>query len=232
MINLLSNALKFTPEGGEVSVIVTSGRGAQLHTPTVQIAISDTGIGIPADRLDKIFDRFYQVQGARKMEEEGTGIGLALAKELVQLHNGNIRVESEENQGTVFRVILPLGKKHLQANQIIEEPTPLSPPLVRGEEKSEVDSTGQVAPKELEVEAIQPFESLKPSQGLEEGFDDRQARSPVLARARRRRPSPRLGSPGSRRRLTGNRGASRGRFGRNANARERRRAAIAGRPWP
>jgi hypothetical protein len=80
----------------------------------------DTGIGIPADRIEKIFDRFYQVDGSHTREHEGTGIGLSLTKELVELHKGKIEVESEPGKGSTFTVSLPLGKDHLRLEEICE----------------------------------------------------------------------------------------------------------------
>jgi len=86
----------------------------------VEISIRDTGIGIHQDQIDKIFDRFYQVDGSHTREHEGTGIGLALTKELVDLHKGKIEVESEEGKGTTFRLIFVLGKNHLRQDEICE----------------------------------------------------------------------------------------------------------------
>ena len=83
----------------------------------VDVSISDTGIGIPKEKLSKIFDRFYQVDGSHTREQEGTGIGLALTKELVELHKGKIGVESEEGKGTRFTVSIPLGKDHLKSEE-------------------------------------------------------------------------------------------------------------------
>jgi YesN/AraC family two-component response regulator len=86
----------------------------------VEITISDTGIGISSERIDKIFDRFYQVDGSHTREQEGTGLGLALTKELVELHKGKISVESSEGKGSTFTVTIPLGKDHLKSEEIIE----------------------------------------------------------------------------------------------------------------
>ncbi len=118
--NLLSNALKFTSEGGKVSVqLSVSSNQLPLATEHwLLITVADTGIGIPRDRLDKIFDRFYQVDDSYTREHEGSGIGLALTKELVELHHGKISVQSELNKGTTFTVYLPLGKEHLKPEEM------------------------------------------------------------------------------------------------------------------
>ncbi|MBD2701637.1 response regulator [Spirosoma sp. BT702] len=105
--NLVSNALKFTPDGGRVDVL--------LNSPTdnsIQLAVSDTGMGIPADKLPHIFDRFYQVDDSSTRQQEGTGIGLALVKELVDFQQGKLQVTSETDEssgrsGTTFRIDLP-----------------------------------------------------------------------------------------------------------------------------
>lgn len=104
MTNLLSNAFKYTPMGGAVSVSV------QNDNDYLKIDIRDTGEGIETDELHKIFERFYRVEGS---EEKGSGIGLALTKELVDLHNGTIRVQSNKGKGTSFTVRLPVALKLL-----------------------------------------------------------------------------------------------------------------------
>ena len=120
MHNLLSNAFKFTPEGGTVAVAVSSGSRLSSSTATASatatatanfllITVRDSGIGIPREHLPHVFDRFYQVDSSTTREHEGTGIGLALTKELVELHGGEISVESAEGFGTTFVVRLPLG---------------------------------------------------------------------------------------------------------------------------
>ena len=102
--NLISNAFKFTPAGGEISV------NLKIEIPSfASIRIKDNGIGIREDRLPKIFDRFYQVDSSSTREHEGTGIGLALTKELIELHKGSINVTSREREGTEFIINLPLG---------------------------------------------------------------------------------------------------------------------------
>ncbi len=102
--NLLSNAFKFTPEGGTVSV------NTRLTEDFLWLEISDTGNGIQKQEINKIFDRFYQVEGN---EDKGSGIGLALTKELVTIQNGQIHLHSEKGRGTTFKVRLPVGLEKL-----------------------------------------------------------------------------------------------------------------------
>lgn len=119
MYNLISNAFKFTPGGGSIKVSVnslelteTGGADEQVkHQKYFQFTVSDTGSGISADHLPNIFDRFYQVEPSLVRKSDGTGIGLALTKELVDLHGGKIKVSSEPGQGTCFTVMLPLAEQ-------------------------------------------------------------------------------------------------------------------------
>jgi signal transduction histidine kinase/DNA-binding response OmpR family regulator len=121
--NLMGNALKFTPNGGAVSVSLVTGvdgsaAGREAGQGSyAQIVVSDTGIGIPRDRLPHIFDRFYQIEGTRS--REGIGIGLALVKELVELHHGTLTVDSVEGRGTTFVIRLPTGTAHLEPEEIV-----------------------------------------------------------------------------------------------------------------
>lgn len=101
--NLMSNAFNFTPEMGKITVTITLD-----EKDLVVISITDTGCGIPEDRLGNIFDRFYQVDGSHTREHEGTGIGLALTKELVELHKGKLAVKSVVDKGSVFILTLPV----------------------------------------------------------------------------------------------------------------------------
>ncbi len=111
VLNLLSNAFKFTFEG-QITV--------QLRQvdAVVELAVCDTGIGIPAEEIPHLFERFHRIKGARGRSYEGSGIGLALVQELVKLHGGTVRVESEVNRGSTFIVSIPLGTAHLPPDRI------------------------------------------------------------------------------------------------------------------
>jgi len=113
LINLISNALKFTRKGGMVSVKVSD------FDQHLNIQIIDSGIGIPEKDLGFIFDRFYQ--SSRSNGNNGSGIGLALSKELVELHHGSIRVESKEGVGTQFFIDIPMGDDHLSEEEMIND---------------------------------------------------------------------------------------------------------------
>jgi signal transduction histidine kinase len=111
VLNLLSNAFKFTFEGSIRVDLKMQGR-------TVELGVHDTGTGIPAAELPRLFERFHRIDGARGRSFEGSGIGLALVKELVDGHGGSLRVESQEGRGTDFFAGLPLGSAHLPADQV------------------------------------------------------------------------------------------------------------------
>ena len=111
VLNLLSNAFKYTLQGG-IAVSLEPLDEAALLT------VRDTGIGIPAAALPRLFERFFRVEGAEGRTHEGSGIGLALVHELVKLHGGNVTVESQIGAGTVFKVHVPLGSAHLPQERI------------------------------------------------------------------------------------------------------------------
>ncbi|MBE3125543.1 MAG: response regulator [Acidobacteria bacterium] len=106
VFNLLSNALKFTNKGGKITIYI------EERDQTVTMTVEDTGIGIPENMLETIFDRFSQVDGSKSRAQEGTGIGLALAREIVVVHKGTIRAESELGRGSRFIVEMRKGEEH------------------------------------------------------------------------------------------------------------------------
>jgi len=112
VLNLLSNAFKFTFDG-EISVSLRAIDGA------VELQVRDTGIGIAADEMPRLFERFHRIDSARGRTHEGSGIGLALVQELVKLHGGSVVAESTVGRGTQFTVALPFGSAHLPADQVV-----------------------------------------------------------------------------------------------------------------
>lgn len=140
LINLVSNAFKFTSDEGRIYIRlkITEQDAIQYHTETitdfqdqqeakpgrgeskiyVEISVQDTGIGISPENLGNIFDRFYQVHNPNVQFNEGSGIGLALVKEMVELHHGIIRVESQLGKGSTFKVYIPLGRNHFSEEEI------------------------------------------------------------------------------------------------------------------
>jgi len=103
LVNLLSNAIKFTPEGGRIRL------EARMQKSFVVVSVTDTGVGIPPEEHESIFDKFHQVGATTKGVREGTGLGLAITKRLVEQHGGSISVQSQPQQGSTFLFTLPLG---------------------------------------------------------------------------------------------------------------------------
>ncbi|WP_164668400.1 two-component system histidine kinase PnpS [Virgibacillus doumboii] len=101
LINLLANAINYTPENGQVNLMVTD-TGDNIH-----IQVSDTGIGMDEDAIPRVFERFYRVDKARSRNTGGTGLGLAIVKHIVEVHEGDIKVESELNKGSTFHIYIP-----------------------------------------------------------------------------------------------------------------------------
>ncbi len=114
VLNLLSNAFKVTLQG-RITVRLRPVPGR------VELSVADTGPGIAADQLERLFERFYRVEGAAARSHEGAGIGLALVKELVELHGGSVAAENEPGHGAKFTVSLPVGREHLPDDQIAED---------------------------------------------------------------------------------------------------------------
>jgi CheY-like chemotaxis protein/AraC-like DNA-binding protein/two-component sensor histidine kinase len=111
LTNLISNAFKFTDPGGIIQVILKYSLPPADSVPEyINVTVSDSGKGIPVDKLEKVFDRFYQVNDSFEIESEGSGIGLALIKELVELYRGDINVTSIEGEGTTFTLKIPIAR--------------------------------------------------------------------------------------------------------------------------
>ncbi|MEP3969697.1 MAG: hybrid sensor histidine kinase/response regulator transcription factor, partial [Nonlabens sp.] len=116
--NLISNAFKYTDKGGAVDIRVTKSE------QEIIVSINDTGIGISPVEQEKVFDRFYEVEADREKPSpyhQGTGIGLNIAKNIVELHHGTIAIESEKGRGSSFKVALKLGREHLKDHEILKD---------------------------------------------------------------------------------------------------------------
>lgn len=108
-INLLTNAIRYTPRGGKITVEIED-RVFDRNAFFACVSVIDTGIGIPAEELPYLFDRFYRVDEARSRHTGGTGLGLSIAHHFVRAHGGFIRVASQSDEGTTFTVFLPIGR--------------------------------------------------------------------------------------------------------------------------
>ena len=147
--NLLSNAFKFTPEGGNVILYLKT-----QEKQWAVLSVKDTGTGIPTEELDKVFDRFYQVDSSQTRAYEGSGLGMALAKELVEMHHGRLTVESKEGTGTTFTVWLPLGKAHLRPEEIRDglevetsKKVPINQDIPKEDRAEEMEDTATIMAK-------------------------------------------------------------------------------------
>jgi signal transduction histidine kinase len=101
--NLVDNAIKYSPRGGTVIVSARPSEQGEL----IEIAVEDEGIGIPADQLESVFDRFHRVDATDTRRVRGTGLGLYIVRQLVELHGGTIRAENREGGGSVLKLTLP-----------------------------------------------------------------------------------------------------------------------------
>jgi CheY-like chemotaxis protein len=118
--NLLSNALKYTPVGGSIQVKVGQTGNREL----IEFSVTDTGCGIPQEEQERIFDRLYQVKRGDAATEQGVGLGLYLCRELVQLHGGTIRVQSELGRGSTFSFVVPRNQGLLHSNVLVVDDDP------------------------------------------------------------------------------------------------------------
>ncbi len=103
--NLIDNAVKYTPEAGSVTII------AEKHQKGIKVSVKDTGIGVPKDEIDKLFTKFYRATNAEASKRVGTGLGLYIAKSVIERHHGEMWVESVENKGSTFSFYLPLKQR-------------------------------------------------------------------------------------------------------------------------
>ncbi len=157
MYNLLINAIKFTPQGGSITISLSfapSGiNEGNISNGDVLISVKDTGTGIPEEELDYIFDRFYQADNRNTAQYRGTGLGLALSKEIIQLHKGTIEVFSHEGKGTEFIIRLPSGSTHLEMDEISSTTPVISfniEKLLSNIESVELESVEGGTPEELD----------------------------------------------------------------------------------
>ncbi|NES99336.1 MAG: response regulator [Sphaerospermopsis sp. SIO1G1] len=120
LYNLLSNAMKFTPDGGKIIVRLYNEGNACI------LQVQDTGIGILPEQIPYLFERFRQAEGSENRSYEGSGLGLSLVKELVELHGGEVSVQSDYRQGTQFSIRLLTGSEHLPAEQVVDAPVELN----------------------------------------------------------------------------------------------------------
>ena len=154
LANLLSNALKFTPAGGSVSI------SAEADDERATVTVQDTGAGIPTDELERIFERFYQTEAGSR-QGEGTGIGLALARELVELHGGTLEATSTEGVGTLFTLSLRRGRDHFADARdrvaLHDGASPLEPPgrdLPRDERGAEASHAAAGSDEDAERQLV------------------------------------------------------------------------------
>ena len=128
--NLLSNAFKFTPDEGRIFVAISIVDSRVNNDATnekdkpsqyIKICVEDSGIGIPKDKLEHIFKRFYHTEDYKGLHYEGSGVGLAFVYELIRLYKGDIKVESAEGEGTTFTVLIPIDEHYLEENQLVSK---------------------------------------------------------------------------------------------------------------
>ena len=156
IFNILSNAMKVTPRGGVINIDLEATDALYLlplvsetePVKVVKIIISDTGLGIEKEDIEKIFERFYQSKKLNKTYYGSTGIGLEVVKEFVQLHKGEVKVESNVGDGTSFTIVLPVGNTHFSADEIVLATTEvqtqnewIEPLYIGAKKESEIRST-------------------------------------------------------------------------------------------
>ena len=157
--NLISNAIKFTPENGKINLTLTE-KNSNKNKPSVVIKVSNTGVGIPKKKLPFIFDRFYQVENSNTGENEGTGIGLALVKELVELHYGTVEVTSDSKE-TTFELNFPFNEKLILNNATENKKNEIAETILDQKEKNNKNDTIKIGNQfELDEESSSKLELL------------------------------------------------------------------------
>jgi len=164
VLNLLSNAFKFTFEG---RIAVSVHQRAKI----AELQVSDTGTGIAAEEMPRLFERFHRIESARGRTHEGSGIGLALVQELVKLHGGSITAESAIGQGTTFTVTIPLGASHLPPEQVgtdqtLAVATPGADPFVEEALRWLPDAENEPAGRNGVTEDVLSLPPISPAHGL------------------------------------------------------------------
>nr|WP_321408583.1 two-component regulator propeller domain-containing protein [uncultured Carboxylicivirga sp.] len=138
MMNLISNALKFTPKGGEVLVTIDRINTNENKQGEIQIRVKDTGVGIEKSDHEKIFERFYQSSNSSALGYSGSGIGLNLVKEMIELHNGSIKVESIPNKGAEFIVSIPVPEEQITEEKEVKVETQSQGPIEKPAKEKKV----------------------------------------------------------------------------------------------
>lgn len=155
LFNLLSNAFKFSPDESEIDVNI------QGNLQSVTIAVKDQGRGIPRELHEQIFQRFYESKVPIKRSFKGTGIGLAISKQMVELHSGKIKVESEKGHGATFVVTLPLGNQHFKPTELVAIVEETTKPLTKSFPNNKPSFIAPKTPTSLTEESQPPKDALK-----------------------------------------------------------------------
>lgn len=160
VFNLLSNAFKFTPSGGKIEVQIGLIQQLNNDDQVLKISISDTGVGIPAADLNRVFDRFYRVENVHNENQTGTGVGLHIVSEYVKLHKGDIDVESQLGKGSIFTILIPANlfiheEILAQNNEVAELPEDIT-----SDEKVVADDVKNKLPKMLIVDDNEDFRNF------------------------------------------------------------------------
>lgn len=154
LMNVFSNAFKYTPNDGEITIKLTHGTDTSARGPLksyFEITVSDTGIGIDKDEIERIFERFYQVNNDLSKSTSGTGIGLHLSRSLVELHRGIIMAENRKDcSGARFIIRLPMGSNHLRAEEL---ENPQDGEVIGTTEQEKKKPEAPIATNEVQIEA-------------------------------------------------------------------------------